>query len=169
MVLAALFLAIGFILPFFTFNVPGFGGIWLPMHIPVLLCGLILGPKYGFLVGLLLPFTRSFIVGHPPLFPTATVMTFELAAYGLAAGLLYNKLPKTVPFLYASLIGAMLFGRVVWAAARVVVFNLNDVPFSFEIFLTSGFVTALPGIILQIVLIPILIIALKKAGWQRNA
>jgi LytS/YehU family sensor histidine kinase len=132
------------------------------------MCGIILGPKYGFLVGLLLPLTRSFIIGTPPMGPIAISMTFELAAYGLMAGLLYGKLPKKVPFLYVSLIGAMLFGRVVWAASRVVLLNLNDFPFSFEIFLTSGFATAWMGIALQIVLIPILILALRGAGWRRN-
>ena len=165
MILAALFLSIGLILPFFTGN-QLFGGMLLPLHLPVLVCGIILGPKYGFLVGLLLPFTRFFMIGHPPLMPTAISMTFELAAYGGIIGLLYTKLPKTVPFLYVSLIGAMLAGRVVWAAARVVLLGVQDAAFSFEIFLMSGFVNALPGIILQIAFIPALILALKKAGWR---
>ena len=164
LVLAALFLNLGLVLPFFTGNVI-FGPALLPMHLPVLLCGIILGPKYGALVGLILPLTRFLMIGMPPLFPTAISMTFELAAYGGIIGLLYGKLPKTVPNLYISLIGAMLAGRVVWAAARVVLLGLMETPFSFEIFLAGAFINAIPGIILQIVLVPVIILALKKAGW----
>jgi len=165
LVLAALFLCIGLVLPFFTLNIPAFGAMLLPMHLPVLLCGIILGPRYGFIVGLILPLTRFLMIGMPPLFPTAISMTFELAAYGLVIGLLYTKLPKTIPNLYISLIGAMLVGRVVWAAARVALLGIMEIPFSFELFLAGAFINAVPGIILQIILIPILIMALKKAGW----
>lgn len=166
MVLAALFFNLGLVLPFFTFNIPAFGAIWLPMHLPVLLCGVILGPKYGLLVGLLMPVTRFFMIGHPPMPIPGLAMTFELAAYGAIIGLLYIKLPKTLPFLYASLIGAMLAGRAVLAAANVVVLGLQDIPFSFTAFLTGAFVTSLPGIVLQIIFVPALVLALKKAGWD---
>ena len=132
------------------------------MHLPVLLCGIILGPKYGFLVGLILPLTRFLMIGMPPLFPTAISMTFELAAYGGIIGLLYCKLSKTPVNLYISLIGAMLAERVVWAAARTVLLGVMDIPFSFELFLAEAFINAVPGIILQIVLVPIIILALKK-------
>jgi len=165
LVLAALFLNLGLVLPFFAGNVL-FGAALLPMHLPVLLCGIILGPKYGFIVGLILPLTRFLMIGMPPLFPTAISMTFELAAYGGIIGLLYCKLPKTPVNLYISLIGAMLAGRVVWAAARTVLLGVMDIPFSFELFLAGAFINAVPGIILQIVLVPIIIIALKKAGWE---
>jgi len=166
LVLAALFLNLGLVLPFFTGNIPTFGAMLLPMHLPVLLCGIILGPKYGALVGLILPMTRSFLFGMPPIFPSAVTMTFELAAYGGIIGLLYGRLPKTAPFLYTSLIGAMLAGRFVWAAARTMLLGLMEIPFSFEIFLASGFINAIPGIIAQIVIIPTLIMALKRAGWR---
>ena len=168
LVLAALFLNLGLVLPFFTGNIPAFGAMLLPMHLPVLLCGIILGPRYGVLVGLILPLTRFLMVGMPPLFPTAISMTFELAAYGGIIGILYGKLPKTIPNLYISLIGAMLVGRVVWAAARTVLLGVMEIPFSFELFLAGAFINAIPGIILQIVLIPVLILALKKAGWERR-
>jgi len=165
LVIASLLLCIGLILPFFTGNIPAFGAMLLPMHLPVLICGIILGPRYGFIVGLILPLTRFFMVGMPPLFPTAISMTFELAAYGLIIGFLYAKLPKTIPNLYLSLVGAMLAGRVVWAIARVALLGVMEIPFSFELFLAGAFINAVPGIILQIVLIPVLILALKKAGW----
>jgi thiamine transporter ThiT len=168
LVLAAMFLAIGMVLPFLTGN-ELFGGLLLPMHLPVLICGIILGPKYGALVGLVLPITRSLIIGMPPLFPVAVSMTFELAAYGGIIGLLYGKLPKNIPSLYISLVGAMLAGRVVWGSAMAVLLGLGllENPFTFEIFLTLAFVNAAPGIILQIVFIPVLILALQKAGWGK--
>ena len=169
MVLAAMFLALGWLLPFLTGNIPEIGGMLLPMHLPVLICGIILGPRYGFLIGLILPITRSFMFGMPP-FPIAAVpMTFELAAYGGIIGIMYSKLPKTIPSIYISLIVAMLAGRIVWAAARVAMLGLMDTPFSFQIFLTSAFISSWPGIVLQIVLIPVLIVAIKKAGWERSA
>ena len=164
LVTAALFLCIGLVLPFFTGG-QLFGAMLLPMHLPVLLCGIILGPKYGALVGLLLPITRFLMIGHPPLFPVAVSMTFELAAYGAIIGLLYIKLPKTIPYLYAALIGAMLAGRVVWGATMTVISGVSDVPFSFAMFMGGAFANAWSGIALQILVIPALIIALKKAGW----
>ena len=168
LVMAAVFLNLGLVLPFFTGNIPTIGAMLLPMHLPVLLCGIILGPKYGALVGLILPVMRSLMLGMPPLFPNAVSMTFELATYGAVIGLLYGRLPKTVPFLYASLIGAMLAGRAVWAVVRVLLLGLADVEFSFELFLTGAFLNAVPGIIVQIVLIPALILALQRAGWGKN-
>ncbi|MCL1987451.1 MAG: ECF transporter S component [Firmicutes bacterium] len=168
LVLASLLLCLCLVLPFFVGNIPAIGAMLLPMHFPVLVCGILLGPRYGGLVGLLAPFTRFFMIGMPPLL-TAAAMTFELATYGIVIGLLYSILPKTIPSLYASLIGAMLVGRVVWAMARVVLIGVADLPFSFEIFLTGAFVNALPGIIAQIVLIPILILALKQAGFKSRS
>lgn len=169
LICAALFLNLGLVLPFFTGNIPYFGQMLLPMHLPVLLSGIILGPKYGALVGLILPITRFFMIGMPPLFPFATAMTFELAAYGGIIGLLYTKLPKTVTYLYISLIGALLAGRVVWAIAMIVISSLSEINFSFQLFLAGAFINAFPGIILQIVFVPALVLALQKAGWKYKA
>ena len=82
--LSSMFLAIGLVLPFFTGQIPQVGSMMLPMHIPVLLCGLICGWKYGLMVGFVLPPLRSVLFGMPPLFPTGAAMAFELAAYGLS-------------------------------------------------------------------------------------
>ena len=113
--LAAMFLAIGLVLPFFTGQIPQVGSMMLPMHIPVLLCGLICGWKYGLMVGLVLPLLRSFLFGMPPLFPTAAAMAFELAAYGFVSGFLYNRSKwKCIVALYRCLIAAMIIGRMVW-------------------------------------------------------
>ena len=166
LVASAFFLSLGLVLPFLTGGIPAIGAMLLPMHLPVLICGILIGPKYGALIGLMLPLTRFLIFGMPPLFPTAVSMTFELAAYGAVIGILYAKLPKKTICLYISLIGAMLVGRVVWAAARVVLLGLMETPFSFQIFLMGGFINAWPGILAQIIIVPAIVLALKRAGWQ---
>ena len=169
MVLAAMFITIGLLLPYLTLNNFLLGQVLLLMHIPVLLSGVLVGPRYGLIVGLLLPITRSLLIGSPPMWPIAVAMTFELATYGLIIGLLYNKLPKSIPFLVVSLIGAMLAGRVVWAAAMVTISGLSDVYFSFAAFTTGAFVNAIPGIILQLIIVPVIILAFKtEVGWRIN-
>ncbi len=163
MVLAALFLALGIVMPFITGQIPEIGSKLLPMHIPVLICGYVCGWKYGLLVGFVVPLLRSVMFGMPPLMPTAAAMAFELAAYGACTGLLYAKLPKSVASIYISLVGAMLVGRIVWGLVCVPLYGLMGNAFSVQMFIAGGFAGAIPGIILQLVLIPIIMIALKRA------
>lgn len=166
--LAAMFLAIGLVLPFFTGQIPQVGSMMLPMHIPVLLCGLICGWKYGLMVGIVLPLLRSFLFGMPPLFPTAAAMAFELATYGLVSGYLYNHSKwKCIIALYRCLIAAMLVGRVVWGAVMVVFTGLSGSAFTWGLFLAGAFFNAIPGIILQLVFIPAMMVALDKTGLVR--
>lgn len=164
LVLSALFIAIGIILPFFTGQIPQIGNMLCPMHIPILLCGFLCGWQYGLAVGFVTPLLRSVLFGMPPMMPTAVGMAFELAAYGVVTALLYRRLPKKNLYLYVSLIGAMIAGRVVWGLVSIVLYGVVGKNFSLQIFLASGFINAIPGIILQIVLIPAIMIALKKAG-----
>ena len=91
-------------------------------------------------------------------------MSFELAVYGLVTGLLYIILPKKTAFIYISLVTAMLLGRIVWGIARVLLTGVSSVPFSWQLFISGAFINAIPGIILHIVLIPVIVIALKKVG-----
>ena len=112
MVLTALFIALGLTLPMMTANVPMIGNMLLPMHFPIIICGLICGAGYGALAGFITPLLRSFIFSMPPLFPIATAMTFELATYGAVAGLVYVVVQKSKGSAYPALIGAMLSGRV---------------------------------------------------------
>lgn len=164
MVLAALFLAIGMVLPIFTGQIPQIGRMLLPMHLPVLLCGLICGWKYGGAVGFILPFLRHVIFHMPPM-PQGVAMAFELAAYGIIVGVLYNRSHwQCVIALYRSLLIAMVGGRLVWAAVRVVMTGVTSVPFTWEIFLADAFLSAIPGIILQLVFIPALMVALDRSG-----
>lgn len=155
LVLAALFLSVGLVLPLLTSQIKEIGDTLLPMHIPVLLCGLICNEKYGFCVGLILPFLRSVTFGMPPIYPNAVWMAVELATYGFVVGFMYFKLHRKNIFgIYISLITAMLLGRVAWGIAKTILLGLNGKPFSFSLFITGGFIDAVPGIILQLILIP---------------
>ena len=93
--LSAMFLAIGIILPFFTGQVPQIGNMLLPMHFPVLLCGMICGAPYGLAIGFILPIFRSFLFGMPMMYPMAIAMAFELAVYGVVAGWIYGRAERT--------------------------------------------------------------------------
>lgn len=167
LVLAALFLAIGLVLPFFTGQIPQIGRMLLPLHLPVLLCGLLCGWQYGGAVGFVLPLLRYAMFGMPPM-PNGAAMAFELAAYGIIAGLLYSRSRWQCVFaLYRSLLIAMVGGRLVWAAARVVMLGAANVPFTWEIFIADAFLSAIPGIILQLVFIPALMVALDRTGIVR--
>lgn len=162
MILAAMFLAMALVLPFLTGQIPQIGGMFCPMHIPVLLCGFFCGPWYGLIVGLIAPLVRFALFGMPPLIPTGAAMCFELAAYGFTAGLLYRLLPQRKAYVYAALVGAMLVGRLVWAAAQTVLTGLGYTTFGWKAFVAGAFVNAVPGIILQLILVPILVMILKK-------
>ena len=162
MVLAALLLALAYVMPFLTGQIPEIGSMLCPLHIPVLLCGFICGWPWGLAVGFIAPLFRSLTLGMPPFFPTAVCMAFELAAYGGIAGWMHKVLPHKKPFIYCSLLTAMLIGRLVWGAAMFVCMGMNGESFTFAAFLAGAFINAVPGIIIQIVLIPILVMILDN-------
>ena len=163
MVFAALFLALAYVLPFLTGQIPEIGSMLCPMHLPVLLCGFICGWPWGLTVGFIAPVLRSLLTGgFPPMFPTAFCMAFELAAYGAVAGLIHRLLPKKKPYIYCSLIVAMLVGRLIWGAAMFISLGLSGGSFTFAAFLAGAFTNALPGIIIQIILIPVLVMVLER-------
>lgn len=166
LVLAALFLALAFVLPLLTGQVPKVGNMLCPMHFPVLLCGFVLGGPWGLAVGFAAPLLRSVLFGMPPMFPIAVSMAFELAAYGLVSGVLWHKVKHTVPMMYASLVTAMVAGRLVWGAVRFVLAGLTGSSFPFSAFLSGALLTAVPGIVAQLVLIPLILIALQKAKFM---
>ena len=162
MVLSALFLALAYVMPFLTGQIPEIGSMLCPMHIPVLLCGFICSAPWGMAVGLIAPLFRSLTLGMPPLFPTALCMALELAAYGAAAGWMHSKLPRKKPYIYFSLLTAMIVGRLVWGAAMFVCMGLSGGSFTFAAFLAGAVTNAIPGIIVQILLVPILVMALDN-------
>ena len=165
-VLAALFLALAFLLPMVTGHVPQVGNMLCPMHFPILLCGFVLGAPWGLAVGFIAPLVRSVLFGMPPMFPIAIAMAFELAAYGLVSGVLWHKVKHTVPMMYASLVTAMVAGRLAWGAVRFVLAGLTGSSFPFSAFLSGALLTAVPGIMAQLVLIPLILIALQKAKFM---
>ena len=168
LVLAAMFIAVGIVLPFFTGQIPQLGNMLLPMHLPVLLCGLICGWQYGGAVGFILPLLRYVLFGMPPIFPTGVAMAFELAAYGLIAGLLYNRSRWQCVFsLYRSLIAAMIAGRVVWGTVQLLITGVAGEAFTWQMFMAGAFLNAIPGIILQLVFIPVVMVALDRTGIVR--
>ena len=161
-VLSAMFLAIGIILPFFTGQIQMIGNMLLPMHIPVMLTGLICGWQYGLGVGFIMPLLRSMLFSMPPMYPGAVAMAFELATYGLVIGILYEKFYwHCIKALYKSLIAAMVAGRIVWGIAMAFILGLNG--FGIKMFFTQAFLNAIPGIIIQLIIIPVIMVALNKA------
>ena len=125
LLLAAMFLAIGLVLPFFTGQIKEIGNMLLPMHLPVFLCALICGWQYGTAVGFIMPLLR-FALFSMPRMPTALAMAFEMATYAFVAGFLYSRARwQCTRMLYRCLIVAMIAGRVVWAAAMIVLLGLS--------------------------------------------
>lgn len=167
-VISGLFIALGLVMPFLTAQIPSIGSRLLPMHIPVLLCGFICGWPYGLIVGLIVPVFRSMLFGMPPMIPTAVAMTFELAVYGGMSGFLYKLLPKKNAFIFVSLILSMICGRIVWGVASFFIYGLSGTAFTWKIFMAGAFINAIPGIIIQIIVIPMVIIALSKAKLIEN-
>lgn len=159
--LGAMFIAIGLLLPFLTGQIKQIGNMLLPMHIPVLLCGLICGKRYGAAVGAVLPLMRSALFGMPAMFPSAAAMAFELAAYGFIIGFLYDMFRKQdIRALYISMFGAMIGGRLIWGVAMTLLAGFGN--FTMKAFIAGAFLNAVPGIILQLLLIPAIMLALDK-------
>ena len=156
------------VLPFVTGQVPEIGSMLCPMHIPALLCGFMCGWPWGLAVGFIAPLLRSVLFGMPPLFPTAAAMAFELAVYGGMAGLLYQLLPRKAWITYAVLIVSMIAGRIAWGAVRVILAGLSGSSFTWALFLAGAVTDAVPGIIMQLALIPVLVIAMDRAGLSLN-
>ena len=166
--LSAMFIAIGLVLPMVTGNIPQVGNMLLPMHIPVFLAGLILGWQYGLAIGAMLPLFRSFLFGMPPLYPIAIAMTFELATYGAVAGFLYKHSKwQCVISLYRSLITAMIAGRIIWGSAEFILLGAAGNTFTWKAFITGAFLNAIPGIIIQLTLIPVLMVTFNKTGMVK--
>lgn len=165
---SAICLAMAFVLPFVTGNIPEFGNMLCPMHLPVLLCGFLCGWQWGLGVGFVAPLMRSLIMMRPPLYPTAIAMAFELAVYGILAGLLYQTLSGRRGRTYIALLGAMLGGRIVGGLVQAILLSVDGEGYTMAFFFTEYFVKAWPGIIVQLILIPLAVGALRKAKLTLN-
>ena len=167
MILSAMFLAVALVLPFLTGQIPQIGNALCPMHLPVFLCAFFCGPWYAAAVGAAAPLLRFLIFGMPPIMPSGVAMCVELAVYGASAGIFYRLLPEKNWAVYVALIGAMLAGRVMWGAARTILYGLGSSQFGWAAFISGAVLNSVPGIILQIVLIPVLVLTLRKYTCRR--
>jgi hypothetical protein len=158
-ILSGLFIAIGVLLPV-IFHLFGGGSIFLPMHIPVLISGFFLGVPYAVAVGVITPIISSILTGMPPIFPIMPYMVFELAAYGLFTSLLFNKFKFNV---YFSLLGSMIIGRIIAGIAVWVLVLLFAAKLpSPIIFIYGAIIKGIPGIIIQLIFIPTIVLIVKK-------
>lgn len=161
LVVCALFIAIGVILPLIMGHAIGVPGtVLLPMHIPVLLCGLLCGWSYGLLCGLITPVLSSLLTGMPPIFPVLPAMACELMVYGAIGGLLYRKAKWPI---WLALPVAMIAGRLVNGTVMAIITVSS--PAAILVTISQAVVTGLPGIIIQLLLIPIVVKALEHAGF----
>ena len=161
---AAACLALCFALPFLTGAIPEIGGMLCPMHIPAFLAGALLGPWIGGAVAFVAPILRGLMFGSPAVFPRGISMAFELCAYAIVFGLLLKLLPKKIGFMYLSLTGAMLVGRVVGGITKIVLLSLGAIgKYGWQLYFTGYFVETIPGVVLQFLLIPPILYALRRA------
>ena len=159
---SALYLALAMVLPFLTGQIPEIGSMLCPMHIPALLCGFMCGWPWGLAVGFISPLLRS-MSGMPPIW-IAIPMAFEMATYGAVSGWLYRRLKTSSGRIYLALIFAMVSGRLVWGLVQFLLAGLRGTEFNLSIFLSGAVTTAIPGIILQLILIPILVVVMERTN-----
>jgi len=170
LVLAALFLALGMVLPLLTGQLKEIGDSLLPMHLAVMLCGAMCGWEYGLSVGLVLPFLRSVTFGMPPIYPNALWMALELATYGLVIGLLYSRRKASKKgYIFFCLAVSMVAGRIVWGIAKAILLGVAGKPFGLEAFIVGGFLDAIPGILLQFILVPLIVSLAERLVSKRDA
>lgn len=174
MIVTAVLLALGLILPFLTGQLQSFGKLLSPLHIPALICGMTCGWAWGGALGLILPVLRMALFGMPAA-PMAYPMAFELCAYGVATGLLYPWLrrelcsrcgAKPLVVMLATLGLAMVLGRIVGGAAKALLFMagaIPGVPLTFAAFVTAYFVDTAVAAVVHLIVVPAVVLALEKA------
>ena len=160
--MAAVCVALCVVLPIAFHSIPDAGTVFLPMHIPVLICGMICGWPYGLLCGLMGPLVSSALTGMPPI-AILPAMMVECGTYGMVSGLMLNFLhtKNTYADLYIAQIMAMLAGRVVSGIAKALIFAPG---MALSAWVTASFITALPGILIQLIFLPSVVCTLMKAG-----
>lgn len=165
-----LLLAIGIIIPrmFHMFGTPDIGRVFLPMHLSVFVAGIYLGAYYGVAIGFITPLLNSLF--GMPIFPQNIIMAFELSAYGLFAGLFIYLLKKTIKAkhgrtlrIYISLILSMILGRMVNAYVLYIMasFFVMKVPLPLSVLASAA--KGIPGIIIQLLLVPGIVILLIES------
>ena len=169
LIYSSMFLSLAILLPFLT-QIKPISAAFCLMHLPVILCGFVCGPFWGMAVGITAPLLRATLFGLPVLFPNAFGMAFELATYAFVAGTLYKKLNKNIFWYYVSLISAMVAGRIVWGLVWTALLLTESAQgtLAFSFFWGKTVVDSIPGIIVQLVLIPMIIDVLKKNRLMLN-
>jgi len=167
MIYTAFFIALGIVLPVAFHAMPNAGSVLSPMHIPILLCGLICGVPFGLACGMITPLLSSLLTGMPSVLSLPSMLC-ELAAYGVVSAFLmrFVRTKNQYADIYLSLIGAMLAGRLFYGIVNALIFRAGQ--YSLSIWATSAFLTGIPGMIAQLILIPMLIVALQKANLIEN-
>ena len=169
LIITAILLAVGLVLPFLTGQIPTLGKVISPLHIPALICGLTCGPLWGAVLGLILPPLRSLLFGMPAMIPTGLRMAFELMAYGLLGGLLYPllrsrlKAGSHLPAILLAMVIAMIGGRLVGGAAQAIILGATGGSYTFAAFVAAYFVNTAVGALIHLVLVPAIVLALEKA------
>ncbi len=162
-----LFVALGVTLPLVFHGIPNAGATFLPMHLPVFLCGLLCSWGSGLLCGFLTPLLSFLLTGMPP---TALLpgMLCELMIYGAMSGFLRQKTRTRNKMLnlYIALFGAMLAGRAVVCLFNLLLFMPGQ--YSLSTWVTSAFVTAVPGITIQLLFVPGIVLTLEKVSKFRR-
>lgn len=160
--LSAFFISLGLILPLLTGQIQGLGMMLTPMHFPILIGGIVCGEAAGLMIGIITPLLRSVLFQMPIMFPSAFAMAFELGAYGWFFAYFYKKL-KVYPLgIYIALILAMLCGRLIWGLVMTLIMNLQGNPYTMSMFISGAVLNSLPGILLQLLLIPMIVKSLRK-------
>lgn len=162
-IITAVGIALCVVLPQAFHAIPNAGSIYCPMHIPVLLCGLICGFPYGLFCGIAGPLLSSLFTGMPPAAVLPPMMV-ECAVYGLIAGLLMQFIHTKHIYadLYISLIISMLSGRIAAGVVKALIFARGEI--TIEAWAVTHFVTSLPGIVIHLALLPTIVFALMKAN-----
>lgn len=158
MIWAAFFVALAVLVPTIFYTVSGLDRIFLPMHIPVILCGFVCGAHFGFLCGVLAPILSALLIGLPVLVPNGLIMAVELAIYGFVSGFLYRRGHSV----WLALVAAMFLGRVVSGLLMACVLGFAGQAYGLGAFVSAAFVTGLPGMVIQLLLIPVLVTAIEK-------
>ncbi|MDP4152789.1 MAG: ECF transporter S component [Bacillota bacterium] len=158
LITSALLTALGILLPMAFHAVKDAGRIFLPMHIPVLICGMVCGYKFGGLCGLVTPILSSLLTGMPPIYPAGVSMALELSTYGIVSGFMRKKFN-----VYVSLIAAMLAGRAVSGVSNAVFMGMSGKEYGFISFLSGAFIIAIPGIIITLIIVPLATLLIDKS------
>lgn len=164
----AMCLALALLLPqvFHLIGMQQAGSVFLPMHIPVFIGGMLLGPIYGLFLGVLAPLT-SFVVTGMPNAQRVIFMICELATYGMVSGLLFHqfhfskqKLGSFMALFLSMIAGRVVYGLVISLATYILHIPLGGIE---AVFIAT--MTGLPGIVIQFLFVPAVVIMIDKGGY----